>query len=158
VEVAVFESEEWRVESEEVTEPEDSPDERPPATRQLPYRRLEVWQKAMDLAMAIAELVGERQVVRDRFVRDQILRSAMSVAANLAEGHGRGTVRDFSAFVDRARGSLFETDTWIEFIRRSNPGQKARLDQISESILELNAMMFSLRTSLRRRAQTQNQR
>jgi four helix bundle protein len=43
----------------------------------------------------------------------QLRRSAVSVAANIAEGQGRLTSGEFQQFLGHARGSLLELDTQI---------------------------------------------
>lgn len=52
-----------------------------------------------------------------RFARDtvgnQIVRSADSIGANIAEGAGRGSFQDNKRFVKIARGSLNETQHWL---------------------------------------------
>jgi four helix bundle protein len=77
----------------------------------LPYREMIAWQKGYALALDVVRLAERWQEPRLRSFRDQVTRSAMSVPANIAEGHGRGTQADFASFLDRARGSLFELDT-----------------------------------------------
>jgi four helix bundle protein len=57
-----------------------------------------------------------KKLPRDEQYRltSQLLRSAASVPANIAEGHARGARRDFAHFISIARGSLAETDTFLQ--------------------------------------------
>lgn len=77
------------------------------------YRDLIVWQKAMSLATETYRL--SRLLPREEEYRltSQMLRAAASVPANIAEGHGRGTRKDYAKFVSIARGSLAELETFI---------------------------------------------
>lgn len=75
------------------------------------YRDLKVWQEAMALAEACYRL-------SEIFPRDelyglsaQIKRSSVSVAANIAEGHGRESTGSFIQHLRIAQGSLKETET-----------------------------------------------
>ncbi len=43
----------------------------------------------------------------------QIIRSADSIGANIAEGVGRGSYQDNLPFIRIARGSLYETQHWL---------------------------------------------
>jgi four helix bundle protein len=75
------------------------------------YRDLLVWQKAMRLAAEayrVAKLLPKAEEYR---LTSQLLRAAASVPANIAEGHARGTRKDYAHFVSMARGSLAETET-----------------------------------------------
>jgi four helix bundle protein len=44
----------------------------------------------------------------------QLVRAADSIGANIAEGLGRGTIQDQRRFFLMARGSLLETEHWLE--------------------------------------------
>lgn len=54
------------------------------------YRDLKVWEKAMDLVVE-SYRVAERFPKRETFgLASQLQRAAVSIPANVAEGHGRG--------------------------------------------------------------------
>jgi len=69
------------------------------------------------LAMTLGEKVWERVDAWDSFskntVGSQRVRAADSVAANIGEGYGRYHFKENIRFCYIARGSLFETKTWI---------------------------------------------
>ena len=82
------------------------------------HRDLHVWQKAMEL-VDLCYNVARKLPDRERFgLYSQITRAAVSVAANIAEGHGRSGPREFANFVSIARGSLSELETLLEVARR----------------------------------------
>ncbi|HLK15159.1 MAG TPA: four helix bundle protein [Fimbriimonadaceae bacterium] len=84
---------------------------------QYGHRKLLVWQQAVDLTVLVrASTKGFG--ISDRILRDQILRSAISVASNIAEGSGRGSAKEFVNFLRIARGSLRELDTQVEIAAR----------------------------------------
>ncbi len=56
------------------------------------YKELEVWQKAKNLAVELYK--GTETFPRSEQFGSQIRRAATSVAANIAEGWGRGSTRE----------------------------------------------------------------
>ena len=71
---------------------------------------LEIWQKAKELTTEIYQYTCK---VKDFSFNDQIHRSAISIAANIAEGFGRGGNKEFSNFLFIALGSLYETKSHL---------------------------------------------
>ena len=74
------------------------------------YMNLIVWQKAMDLF----ELVWKITYVESRIdfkLRAQVADAAQSVSANIAEGYGRRSVKEYIQFLYIALGSAAETMT-----------------------------------------------
>jgi four helix bundle protein len=80
------------------------------------FENLRVYRLAEDLADKIWDVV----LKWDHFARNtigvQIVKSADSVGANIAEGSGRGSFQDNRRFVRTSRGSLNETQ---HFLRRA---------------------------------------
>jgi four helix bundle protein len=75
------------------------------------------WQKAMELARAVYKLTEEFPHSETFGLRMQLRRSAVSVASNIAEGHGRLTDPQFRNSLGMARGSLYELETQGELAR-----------------------------------------
>ncbi len=77
------------------------------------HKDLIVWQKALALAASVYRLVKEMPRVEEYRLTSQMVRAAASVPANIAEGHARGTRKDYANFVNIARGSLAELETFL---------------------------------------------
>ena len=77
------------------------------------YRDLRVWQRAMDLVVAAYDIA--KLLPRDELfaLSAQMKRSATSVAANIAEGYGRGSTGAYVNHLSIARGSLKECETHV---------------------------------------------
>ncbi|HLY61702.1 MAG TPA: four helix bundle protein [Terriglobia bacterium] len=77
------------------------------------FKSLRVYQLSEKLSDAIWDAAsGWGRLERDT-VGKQLIRSADSVGANIAEGVGRGSYQDNRRFVRNARGSLYETHHWL---------------------------------------------
>jgi four helix bundle protein len=72
------------------------------------FEEIEAWQKARELVREVYAVTAQGRFAKDFALRDQIRRVAISVMANIAEGHGRGGNREFIQFLSIARGSAFE--------------------------------------------------
>ena len=77
------------------------------------FEQLRVYQLAEVLADAIWEIARRWDIIARDTVGKQIIRSADSIGANIAEGYGRGSYQDNRRFVRIARGSLYETRHWL---------------------------------------------
>ena len=82
------------------------------------YRDLKVWQLAMDLAEACYHLTRRFPTEEMYGMTSQIRRAAVSVPANIAEGHGRNSRGEYVQFLRVAQGSLKELETHILLARR----------------------------------------
>lgn len=98
------------------------------------YRGMVVWQKADDLAVRVYQLTQEFPPEEKYGLTSQIRRAVVSVPANIAEGAGRQTLKDFRQFLFNARGSLHEVQYYIHLSQRLDylSGDSAR--SLEESV------------------------
>jgi len=79
----------------------------------LKLEELRVYQLSLNLAEKIWQIVIEWDFFAKDTIGKQVIRSVDSVAANLSEGFGRFFYKEEKQFCYYARGSLFETKTWL---------------------------------------------
>ena len=82
------------------------------------YKDLIVWQKAMDLVVEIYRICKFLPKEENYGLSDQMRRSVVSIASNIAEGQARDSKKDFLRFLSIAQGSKAELETQIEICRR----------------------------------------
>ena len=108
------------------------------------YRDLIVWQKSIDLVTLIYKLVLELPENEKYGLTPQIKRSAISIPSNIAEGYGRNYRKDYSRFLQIARGSLFENQTQLEIAVNLDFIKAENLEEIKELSIEIEKMLNSL--------------
>jgi four helix bundle protein len=81
------------------------------------YRDLLAWQSAMQLAREVYATTERFPKAEVFGLRMQLRRAAVSVASNIAEGHGRLTDPQLRNALGMARGSLYEVQTQLELGR-----------------------------------------
>ena len=82
------------------------------------HRDLIAWQKAMKLAEIVYQITRNFPKEEVYGLTSQIRRSVTSIPANIAEGQGRRSKKEFQQFLGHARGSLLELDTHMELALR----------------------------------------
>ena len=75
---------------------------------------LRVYQLAMRVGEDVWSLTVGWEWLAKQTVGLQWIRSADSIAANISEGYGRYSFKENARFCNYARGSLRETQTWLE--------------------------------------------
>ncbi len=78
------------------------------------HKELTVWRHAMQLAKDVYRLTDQFPRREEYRMTSQLIRAAISIPANIAEGNSRGTRRDYAHFVSIARGSAAELETLLQ--------------------------------------------
>ena len=85
---------------------------------------------------------------------NQLRRCAVSIASNIAEGHGRGQTGEYLRFLAVARGSLAELETQLEIVSRIGYLHEEETRSLLDVADEVNRMLAGLSKRLRARDST----
>ena len=112
------------------------------------FEQLQVYQLAEELADAIWKIARRWDIVARDTVGKQIIRSADSIGANIAEGYGRGSYQDNRRFVRIARGSLYETRHWLRRSFKRKLLMETEIDSLKVLIDNLGPQLNSYLKSI----------
>ncbi len=115
------------------------------------FRDLKVWQLGMQLAEEVYRLSRQFPKHETYGLGSQIQRAAVSIPANIAEGHAIGSTKDFARFLGIAQGSLAELETHLMLAERMKYSNPIEIGSILGRCGEEARMLRSLRKSLRSR-------
>lgn len=107
------------------------------------------WQKARVASKKIYQATSNSEFERDFALRDQIRRSSISIMANIAEGHGRSSNKEFANFLNFARGSAMETQSHLYIALDLGYLIQDTFDEIYSLIDEISRMTMGLMKHLR---------
>ena len=113
------------------------------------YENLEVWNRAVDFAVRVIDLVETIDTGRKHYrLFEQIEASSASVSMNLAEGKGRFSQKEFIQYCYIARGSLYETMTLLEIFKRKGWISEEGFSSLKSKGIEIASMIKGLINSL----------
>ncbi len=108
------------------------------------FRDLEIWQLGRVLVREVYELSSKFPLHEQFGLTSQIRRAAISVPANIAEGHGRRLDGAFTQFLRIASGSLNEVDTLIVLASDLGYIDEGTAAEKSEQIAKLSVKISNL--------------
>ena len=118
------------------------------------YRDLIVWQKSMELVVAIYELVSNFPKEEIYGLSSQIKRSSVSIPSNIAEGRRRGSKKELHQFFIIAYGSGAELETQIDITKRLSFGKNLSYTKVDSLLSEVMKMLNKMLTSLKTQPST----
>ncbi|MDX2133855.1 MAG: four helix bundle protein [Saprospiraceae bacterium] len=112
------------------------------------FRKLEVWQDAMNLVQQVYRITGEFPAVEKYGLAQQLQRSAVSIPSNIAEGCGRSSDNVFSHYLDLANGSAFELETQLLLSAQLNYAAEQHIQPLIEATQSIQRRLYALRRKL----------
>ena len=111
------------------------------------FEDLEVWKKACRLSVRLYELLRS---CRDYGLRDQMLRAAISIPSNIAEGSERKSIPEFKRFINISQGSAAELRTQVYIARQVGIFSDEDAEELIEELKSISRMLQALHSSLKK--------
>lgn len=108
------------------------------------YKDLIVWQKAIDLVVAIYKLTNLFPKEELYGLTSQIRRAAVSIPSNIAEGRHRGSKNDYLHFLRISYGSVAELETQLEIAKRLYRFKELNYEIVANLLVEIAKMLGAM--------------
>jgi four helix bundle protein len=118
---------------------------------------LEAWRYADDLAVQMFH-VAAKLSMPPRVLNSQIIRAATSAPANISEGYGRASRKEFQQYLAVAHSSLYEVAYFLHFLHRVGAIDDERYVHLDEACHRASRLVFGLMRSVRRVSATDQSR
>lgn len=112
------------------------------------FENLRVYQMSEELADEVWTIVASWNNFAKDTVGKQMVRSADSIGANIAEGEGRGSFQDNRRFIKIARGSLQETQHWLRRAFKRDLLTKEQIENLKPLINQLSPSLNAYLSSI----------
>lgn len=112
------------------------------------YKDLLIWKKGIEIVKEVYFLSKQLPKNEEYAISDQIRRAAVSIPANIAEGYGRASTKNYLYFIRIARGSLFEVETLLTVMTEVELIYVEHAETLSELLIEEGKMINSFIKSL----------
>ena len=113
------------------------------------FEEIQAWQKARKATKLVYEITSDNKFAKDFSLRDQIRRSCVSIMANIAEGQGRYSSKEFANFLNIAHGSVAETQSHLYVAVDLGYLDSGAFNEIYNLLDEVARMTMSLMKHLR---------
>lgn len=114
------------------------------------FKELIVWKKSIEFSTHIIREIDNIESERKHYrIIEQTEAASTSISANIAEGKGRFSKKEFKQFLYIARGSIYETITFINIMQELNWLAPNKVQQLEQEGLVLNKMLNSLINKLK---------
>ena len=113
------------------------------------FTDLQIWQKASELLkFAVGDIESFPKKIGARQIADQLFRSVSSISANIAEGFGKRSRREFAQACVIARGETDESRNWYFQCRNLGLLSSEIVEQRNALLIEIRKMISSFISKL----------
>ena len=113
------------------------------------YQDLNVWQLGMDMAAGVYQMTRHFPSHERYGLGSQLERAAVSIPANIAEGHAKESTKQFLFHLSVAMGSVAESETHLLLAERLGYSSQENIAGLMELCNRIGRMLHNLQRSLR---------
>ena len=113
------------------------------------HKELKVWQESIDFVSSVYSCA--KKFPKDELygITSQLNRASVSIAANIAEGAGRNSNKEFVQFLSIAMGSSAEVETLLIISEKQGYLSKEKRDEILLKLNQIQNMLFRLQQAIK---------
>ena len=111
---------------------------------------IQAWQKARQLTRRIYEATSNGRFAQDYGLRNQIQRASISIMANIAEGFGRRSDKEFANFLNMAHGPATEVQSHLYVALDLSYISETTFSELNGLLDEISRMTLVLAQHLRK--------
>jgi len=115
------------------------------------FEEIVAWQKARELTASIYFLIRGNALAKDFALKDQMIRAAISIMANIAEGFERGKLTEFHQFLSIAKASCAELRSHLYVALDAGYLSIEQFELIKLKAEEVGKVLGGLRQSVERK-------
>ncbi len=112
------------------------------------FKELKVWKAGIEISKVIFKLTKSFPPEEKYGLVTQMVRSAISIPSNIAEGCGRKSNKEFHQFLNIALGSSFELETQLIIAKEFNYVNQESFETSCTLITDIQKMINGLQKSL----------
>lgn len=112
------------------------------------FRELKIWKIGIEVSKSVFVLTKSFPSEEKYSLVAQLVRCAVSIPSNIAEGCGRKSAKELSQFLSISLGSAFELETQLIISNDFNYIEQTKFDDIVARVHELQKMIIGFQNSL----------
>lgn len=112
------------------------------------FRELKVWKMGIEISKSVFTLTRTFPAEEKYSLISQLVRCAISIPSNIAEGCGRKSVKELSQFLNISLGSAFELETHLIISYEFKYIEQPKFEGILSQVHEIQKMIIGFQKSL----------
>lgn len=109
------------------------------------FRNLDIWKESLSISTKVIELTKSFPNENRFDLTQQIIRSAVSIPSNIAEGSSRKSIKEFAHYLNISIGSAFELETQLSIATKI---YNANYEQLINELVMIQKMIYNFRRQL----------